>query len=95
MAGLVDLKRIDVSSPDVLLVTTGQGSEVTMGLTDFDQQLRRWHDIFDMGQKLSKALATLDLAVTNNIPARWLEASAVPPATPKLPKTSRTRKKHV
>ena len=95
LAGLVDLKRIDVSSPDVLLVTTGQGGEVTMGMADFDQQLRRWHGIFDMGQRLSKAIATLDLAVTNNIPARWLEASAVPPPTPKLPKTSRTRKKHV
>jgi cell division septal protein FtsQ len=95
MGSLVELKRIDVSSPDALIVTTGQGSEITFGLADLDQQLRRWHDIFDMGQKLSKAVATLDLAVTNNIPARWLEASAVPPASPKLPKPSRTRKKHV
>jgi cell division septal protein FtsQ len=95
MASLVELKRIDVCSPDTILVTTGQGSEVTFGLADLDQQLRRWHDIFDMGQKLSKAIATLDLAVTNNIPARWLEASAVPPASPKLSKPLRTRKKHV
>jgi len=95
MAGLVDFKRIDVSSPDVLVVSTGQGSEVTFRLTELDQQLRRWHDIFDMGQRLSKAIATLDLAVTNNIPARWLEASAVPIAAPKLPKPSRNRKRHV
>jgi len=95
MAGLVDLKRIDVSSPEVLVVTTGQGSEVTFGLTDLEQQLRRWHDIFDMGQKLSKVIATLDLAVSNHIPARWLDASAVPPATPKSPKPLRNRKKHV
>jgi len=95
MAGLVELKRIDVSSPDALVVTTGQGSEVTFGLSDIDQQLRRWHDIFDMGQKLSKAIATLDLAVTNNIPARWLEASAVPTSAPKPVKPSRNRKKHV
>ena len=95
MAGLVDLKRIDVSSPEVLIVTTGQGSEVTFGLADLEQQLRRWHDIFDMGQRLSKAIATLDLAVNNHIPARWLEASAVPQATPKAPKPLRYRKKHV
>jgi hypothetical protein len=95
MAGLVDLKRIEVSSPDALVVTTGQGSEVTFGLAGLEQQLRRWHDIFDIGQKIGKAIATLDLAVTNNIPAQWLEASAVPPPAPKLPKPASNRKKHV
>jgi cell division septal protein FtsQ len=95
MAGLADMKRIDVSSPETLLVTTGQGSEITFGLTDLDQQLRRWHAIADMGQRLSKAIATLDLAVTNHVPVRWLEASAVPAETPKPPKSTRTRKKHV
>jgi cell division protein FtsQ len=95
MAGLVDLRRVDVSSPEVLVVTTGQGSEVTFGLVDLDQQLRRWRDIFDLGQTMSKAIGTLDLAVTNNIPARWLEASAVPPAAPKSAQPLRLRKKHV
>jgi cell division protein FtsQ len=95
MAGLVDLRRIDVSSPEVLVVTTGQGSEVTFGLADLEQQLLRWRDIFDLGQNMSKAIGTLDLAVTNNIPAHWLEASAVPPANPKSAKPLRLRKKHV
>ena len=95
MAGLVDLKRIEVSSPEVLVVTTGQGSEVTFALTDLDQQLRRWHTILNEGRKTTNAIATLDLAVTNNIPLRWLEASALPLATPKSPKPLRLRKKHV
>jgi cell division septal protein FtsQ len=95
IAGLVDLKRIDVSSPEIIVVTTGQGSEITFGLTDFEQQLRRWHALFELGQKTGKAIATLDLAVTNNIPLRQLEASAVPPAAPKLAKTLRSKKKHV
>ena len=95
MAGLVDLKQVDVSSPEVLVVTTGQGSEVTFGLTDFDQQLRRWHAIFESGRKTGNAIGTLDLAVTNNVPLRWLEASAVPPAAPKLSKPLRSKKKHV
>ena len=95
MAGLVDLRRIDVSSPEVLVVTTGQGSEVTFGLTELDQQLRRWRDIFDLAQNMSKAIGVLDLAVTNNIPARWLEASAVPPAAPKSARPLRLKKKHV
>ena len=29
MAGLADLRRVDVSSPGVVMVTTGQGSEIT------------------------------------------------------------------
>ncbi len=95
MAGLVDLKRIDVSGPEVLGVTTGQGSEITFGLAGLDQQLRRWREIFELGQKSNKAIATLDLAVTNNIPARWLEASTVPVVSPKLPKPLRNKKKHV
>ncbi len=95
MAALVDLSRVDVSFPQVLVVTTDQGSEVTFGLAGLEQQLRRWHEILELGRKMGKAIATLDLAVPNNIPARWLEASAVPPAAPKSPKPLRLRKKHV
>lgn len=95
MAGLVDLKRVDVSAPEVLVVTTGQGSQITFGLTDLEQQLRRWHAIFERGQQTSNAIATLDLAVTNNIPLRWLEANAVAPAVPKPAKPLRLKKKHV
>jgi cell division septal protein FtsQ len=95
MAGLVELRRVDVSAPNTLVVTTGQGSEVTFGLRNLDLQLRRWQEIFDMGQKLNRAIATLDLAVTNNIPARWLEASAVPAGPVRVPKPLPPRKKHV
>jgi cell division septal protein FtsQ len=95
MVGLADLRRIDASAADILIVTTGQGSEVTFGLADLEQQLRRWHEIFDAGQKANKGIATLDLAVSNNIPARWLEASAVPIGTPRLPKPIHLKKKHV
>ncbi len=95
MVGFADLKRIDVSAPDTLIVTTGQGGEITFGLTDLDQQLRRWREIVDLGQKLGKAVATLDLAISNNVPARWLEASAVPAVPPKLPKPLRYKKNHV
>lgn len=95
MAGLVDLKRIDVSASDVLLVITGQGSEVTFSLKDPELQLARWRTIFDPAQKLGKAIATLDLAVSNNIPVRLVEVGSVPQPTPKPPKTTHPRKKHV
>ena len=95
MAGLVDLRRIDVAAPEILVVTTEQGSEVTFGLQDLERQLRRWRRIHDEGLRLNKSLATLDLAVSNNIPLRWLQASAGPVNSPKAPKTLRNKKKNV
>lgn len=95
MSGLVDLKRVDVSAPEALVVTTVQGNEVTFGQTNFEQQLRRWHAIFELGRKTGSEIATLDLAITSNIPLRWLEASAVASAAPKSTKPSRPKKKHV
>jgi len=95
MAGLVDLKRIDVSAPEVLVLTTGQGSEVTFGLRDLGRQLQRWAEIHELGQRNQRVIATLDLAVTNNIPARWLEATLVPAPAPTPPKNARPKKKNV
>jgi cell division septal protein FtsQ len=95
MAGLVDLKRIDIGSPEVLVVTTGQGGEVTFGLQDLDRQFRRWAEIHNLGQRQNKSLASLDLAVTNNIPVRWLQVSTGPVTAPKAPKTLRTKRKNV
>jgi cell division septal protein FtsQ len=95
MAGITELKKIDVSAAEVLVVTTGQGGEVTFGLTDFEQQLWRWREIYERAQKYGKAVATLDLAVSNNIPATWIEASVVSPLPPKAPKILRNKKKHV
>lgn len=95
MAGLVDVKRIDVSAPEVLVVTTGQGSEVTFGLENIDHQLRRWRQVHEEGYRQRKGhLASLDLSVANNAPARWLDPKIVPPAA-KPPKTTRSKKRHV
>lgn len=95
MPGLSDISRIDVSSPDVLTVKTSQGSEITFGLADFDQQFLRWQSIFEKAQSMNKAIATLDLAVSNSIPLTWLEGSTVPPISIKAVKPLRNRKKHV
>ena len=96
MAGLVELRRINVSSPETLLVTTEQGSEITFGVNDAARQLRRWREIFDQAQLLGHGIASMDLAVENSIPVRWLEASAAPPISAKPPKPTRiTRKKNV
>ena len=95
MTGLVEVRRISIGAPDVLEVTTGQGSAVTFGLQDLDRQLLRWREIYDAGARYRKAIASLDLAVTNNIPVRWIEASMLSPVPPKSVKPPRTKRKNV
>lgn len=90
MANLVEIRKLDVSSPEVLVVTTEQGSEITFASCNFEQQLLRWQSIFE---KSPRVIASLDLAVSNSIPVRWLEASAAPPANHKPIRPP--RKKHV
>jgi hypothetical protein len=95
MGSLVGIKRVDVTSPGVLIATTDQGGAITFGVVDIDQQLLRWHEIYEQGMRHGKAIASLDLAVSNNIPARWLAANLVPPPAPKVPKTPRNKRKNV
>jgi cell division septal protein FtsQ len=86
MAGLVDLRSVDISTPGVLVVTTGQGGQITFRTDNFDQQLARWRKIFDLGVSQQRSIASADLAVENNIPVRWLNVGPQP-AAPK-PKNS-------
>jgi cell division protein FtsQ len=95
MGGLVDLRRINVSSPGVVVVTTEQGAEITFGLENLEQQLRRWREIYDLGQRMNKTVASLNLAISNNVPVRWMEASAVPSALPRTVNPASLRRKNV
>ena len=95
MAGLVDLRRIDVSSPQIIVATTGQGSEITFGLENLEQQLRRWRGIYDLGQSKNRIIASADLAVANNVPVLWMEPGAAPGTTPKAVNPVHTRRKNV
>jgi cell division septal protein FtsQ len=94
MAGLVDLRRVDVSQPGVVIATTGQGGEITFGLENLEQQLARWRKIYDLGMSQNKMIASLDLAVANNVPVRWAEIVSVPVA-PKNFNPVKTRRKNV
>ena len=95
MNGLVDLKEIDLATPGVLLLKTAQSNEVVFGLGDAEVQLRRWHVVYHYARKVSKHIAWLDLSVSNNVPAQFVEAMLALPPPQKTPKTSRYRKKHV
>jgi len=95
MAGLVDMQAVDVSAPGVLVATTGQGSEVTFALDHLDQQLYRWRAIYDWGQTVGKEIGSLDLAVGNNVPVKWILAGNTPAAIPKSVKPLHNRRKNV
>ena len=94
MANLVDLRKIDVLAPEVLVVTTGQGSEVTFSLQGFEQQFLRWQKIQEECTRTNKTIATLNLAVSENTPLRFSDAGALPPSAPKPIKLQRTRKRN-
>jgi cell division septal protein FtsQ len=95
MAGLVNLRRVDVSQPGVVVATTGQGSEIAFALQNLEQQLARWRKIYDWGQTMSKTIASADLAVSNNVPVRWTAATIVPVAVPKNSNPAKTRRRNV
>jgi cell division septal protein FtsQ len=91
MAGLVQLQRIDVSSPQVVVVITTQGSEITFGLDNLPQQLARWREIYDLGRQTNKTIASADLAVANNVPVHWTQSVSAPETL----NTQNSRRKNV
>jgi hypothetical protein len=96
MAGMVDLKTIDVGVPEILQVTTSQGTQVTFSLNQFDVQLRRWRLIYDQYQKWGRAITWVDLSILNNLPVRSVALNGAPPPPPPKPdKPPRTKRKHV
>jgi len=95
MSGLADLRQLDVSAPGVILATTAQGSQITFGLQEPDRQLRRWRQIYDWGFRQGKTIATLDLALENDIPVNWVLASASPEINSKPVKPAKFRRKNV
>jgi cell division septal protein FtsQ len=96
MAGMVELQSINVGVPEILLVTTSQGAQITFSLNHFDAQLRRWRLIQDQFQKWGRAITRLDLSISNNLPVCSVALSGAPlPQPPQPAKPPRTKKKHV
>ncbi len=95
MAGRAELRSIDLSLTEVLQVTTTQGAQAVLGYDRLAQQLQRWRLIQEAGQRMGRAIASIDLSVSNNVPVLWLAAAAEPPLKPKPAKPNRPRKKNV
>jgi hypothetical protein len=95
MTGMVEIERIDLTQPQVLVVTTSQKAQITFSLANFDSQFHHWRLISDLFQMRGKAIASLDLSISNNLPVHWVAAASLPPVTPHAPKPSRPKRKHV
>jgi hypothetical protein len=95
MAEVVDVLEIDISIPQLLELTTRDGSKVTLGYEDLPKQLQRWRIVHDYALTIGRHLASLDLSVSNNVPARWHDSDPEMPAAPRQLKPIRYKKKHV
>lgn len=83
MAGLTELKLVDLTLPEVLEVWTSDGTHVTFARTHLQRQLGRWRLIQAAGAQRAKRVAALDLSLTNNCPVVWAEAPEAPEARPR------------
>ena len=72
MAGEIDLRVVDLSQPQIVRVTTGNGGQIDLSPNRLQQQFNRWAAIRAHGQKYGLAIETMDLSVTNNVPVRWM-----------------------
>jgi cell division septal protein FtsQ len=94
MVGYVDIRGIDISARYTLTVQTEQGNEIVFALNEFPSQIARWRQVHDFARQQNRLIASLDLAVTNYVPAVWQElTNSVPPLV--RPNTSPYRKRHV
>jgi hypothetical protein len=57
--------------------------------------LLRWKKIHEECAARNRTIATLNLAVTDNTPLRFTDASVTPPSAPKTIKPQRTRRRNV
>ena len=95
MAHRVVIRAVDLSEAGTLEISTEQGNHVTFRSRDFEGQFARWRKVHDFALRNSRLIAQLDLAVTNYVPASWLEITNAPPPVALPPIESPYRKKHV
>jgi cell division septal protein FtsQ len=98
MGALTAFTEIDLSYPQVLVTKTSDGSQITFGTANLEQQLRRWRLVYELGRSNQMGILTLDLSVSNNVPARWVKFDpSQPVAKPPVrsPRNSRAPRRNV
>ena len=92
--GVEDIRSVDLTTPQVMTIVTGNGTEVSFSEEAPEPQLARWNRLRGESVRMGKVIAWVDLSITNNVPLRWHEAAVTPaPGKPQL-KTQRPWKRH-
>jgi cell division protein FtsQ len=68
---MLEVERIDLSKPRLLVVTTRQQSVIRFDVDEFPQQLRRLGVILTWAQQRQKAVQTVDLTVNRGVPVMF------------------------
>jgi len=97
VASMIEFRSIDLSSPHTLLARVDPETEITFAPDNFARQLARLQTTLEFARRQNRMLASLDLAVGNYVPARWIEPGTNAPAVilPSTLQNLRSRKKHV
>lgn len=95
MYSLTDLEEVHVGYSEVLPGLLRRGTQVIFGLDGFERQMRRWRSIHEHAGVIGRDLGWLDLSVTNNLPARWMDSTNAVPTPSRAPKPPRPAKRHV
>jgi cell division protein FtsQ len=97
LASMIEFRSIDLSSPHTLLARVDPETEITFAPDNFARQLARLQTTLEFARRQNRMLASLDLAVGNYVPARWIEPGTNAPAVilPSTLQNLRSRKKHV
>ena len=96
-ASMIEFRSIDLSSPHTLVARVDPETEITFAPDNFARQLARLQTTLEFARRQNRMLASLDLAVGNYVPARWIEPGTNAPAAvlPSTLQNLRNRKKHV
>ena len=97
VASMIEFRSVDLTSPQTLTAHVDPDTEITFATDNFARQLARLQTTLEFARRQNRMLATLDLAVGNYVPARWIEPGTNAPAAlpPIRLQNSTNRKKHV
>jgi cell division protein FtsQ len=97
VASMIEFRSVDLTSPQTLTAHVDADTEITFAPDNFARQLARLQTTLEFARRQNRMLATLDLAVGNYVPARWIEPGTNAPAAlpPILLQNPKNRKKHV
>lgn len=83
IAPLLDYERIDLSRKGALVMVTRYGGQITFGLDNLPEQLKRLKTILTHPSRVGQIIRTCDLSVQMNVPVTYFVPMSARPETSK------------